>query len=151
VASCADDAAKVGKKSMVENMRTSWCPALTSPASATRQNVRTRPLGGFTQFPRGRDRRCPCPAFPGCPFRGRSRLAARCPTRRRPACRCRHPSSFRASSIWPELVIAFHQHVAVLANPRLARELLRREIGKMPHRERHVEEKWLPCRLSVAS
>ena len=49
-----------------------------------------------------------------------------------------------------DVVIAFHHLVAVLTNPRLARELLRREIWKMPHRERQVEKEGLPgCGLPL--
>ena len=46
-----------------------------------------------------------------------------------------------------DVVVAFHQLVAVLADARFARELLRREIRKMPHRERQVEEEGLAGRF----
>jgi hypothetical protein len=46
-----------------------------------------------------------------------------------------------------DVVIAFHQLVAVVADPRLALELLRRQVRHVPHRERQVEEEGLPGAL----
>ena len=48
-----------------------------------------------------------------------------------------------------DVVVAFHHPVTILANPRLPRELLRREVRKMPHGEWQVEEERL-ARLGLS-
>jgi len=42
-----------------------------------------------------------------------------------------------------DVVVAFHHSVTILANPRLPRKLLRRQVRKMPHGEWQVEEERL--------
>ena len=43
----------------------------------------------------------------------------------------------------PDVIVALHHLVAVLPDARLAGELLGREIRRVPHRERQVEEERL--------
>src|SRR5262245_25340180 len=49
-----------------------------------------------------------------------------------------------------DVVVPLHHLVAVVANPRLALELTRRQVWHVPHRERQVEEERLPGCLLAA-
>ena len=43
-----------------------------------------------------------------------------------------------------DVVVALHQLIAVVADPRLTLELFRRKVRKVPHRERQIQEERLP-------
>src|SRR6476660_4333914 len=70
-----------------------FVPITDTPTNLGRQRRLLRPAR------REKGRNCPCPAIPGCPSRGRSRLGARCLRRRREECchRRQVPSTSRGS------------------------------------------------------
>src|SRR6476661_5450970 len=134
--------AKVGKKSIVENIAYEVVSGLTLPGQRTKQNVLIEPSVASPSSPRNG------PELPmsGDPWLPISRAVSpwgplsEAKTRR---VLSSTPSSFNDLT---DVIIAFHELVAILTDPRLARELLRRQVRKMPHRERQVEEEGFPSR-----
>ena len=138
--------AKVGKNSMVENIAYELVPGLTLPGQRTKQKVRIEPSV----------------ASPSSPAEGtgvahvRCSLVAHlaCSLALRPVVRGEDDKSvvvdaelLQCVEDLADVVIALHQLVAVLTDARLGLELLGREIRKMPHRERQIEEEGPAGRL----
>ena len=117
--------AKVGKKSMIENIAYELVSGLTLPGQRMKQKVRIEPSVASPSSPR-KGPELPMSGVPWLPNLADS-LALRPVVRGEDDERVVVDAEFlqRVEDL-ADVVIAFHQLVAVLADARFARELLRR-------------------------